>query len=144
MRVPREGGPPLRHVDQTDVVRTIVGLLESGRGKGRIYNLSQDVALALEEFLDLLSGALGTPIRTVALPRRVLEAEGLLPGCSPFSTRWMSVIDNRRARDELGLSFTAPQVYLPRIVAAGVGLDPAAAPGYARRAQELALARSVA
>ncbi|MFN2431700.1 MAG: NAD-dependent epimerase/dehydratase family protein [Gemmatimonadota bacterium] len=137
--VPEGPARPLRHVDRTDVVRAVAQLLETGMGKGRVYNLSQDEALPLEEFLRILAEALGAPIRTAALPRAMLEAEDLLPACSPFSDRWMSVIDNGRAKRELGLRFTPPQEYLPRIVRAGLDPGPAGVPGYENRPRELAL-----
>src|SRR5262249_23621832 len=49
--VPDEGNRPIRHIDQTDVVAMIIEMLERGLGKGQAYNLGQDDAWALEDFL---------------------------------------------------------------------------------------------
>ena len=50
---------PLRHVYGKDVVSAIVKLAESGIGKGRAYNISQDETLTIDEFLELLAGLMG-------------------------------------------------------------------------------------
>ena len=40
----------------------------------------------------------------VRVRRDLLEANGFLPDCSPFSERWMSELDNTRSKQELGMS----------------------------------------
>ena len=133
----------LRHVYYADVVRAIRDLLESGTGKGRVYNLSQDEAITLQEFLAILGGALGVEPRCVVAPRARLEREGLLPDCSPFSGRSMSIIDNSRAKRELGCGFTGPAEYLPTVARRCLETAPDEVPGYSQRVRELGVSSEI-
>lgn len=114
--VPDKPDHPLRHVYSQDVVNTIVMLLETGKGKGRAYNISQDETVSLDEFLTLLGEMLGTQPDIVRVERSLLEANGFLPDCSPFSDIWMSELDNRRSREELGIQYTPLPIYLETLV----------------------------
>jgi nucleoside-diphosphate-sugar epimerase len=138
---PLEGGPRLRHIHQADVVTGVVRLLETDAGKGRAYNLAQDDLWTLEELLDRLGEILGVEVEVERRPRAELEAAGLFPACSPFSNPWMSILDNERAKEELGLRFMGFDDYLPELVEyfRDPALEPPAA--YARqRDREKALA----
>lgn len=142
-----DGGPillpagphlPVRHVDAVDVVRAIVELLETGRGVGRAYNLSQAETLPIEECLERLARSLGRPLELVRLPRARLLAEGLLPAASPFSNPWMSELDPARARAELNFAATPFDTTMARLARHYATLPPPA--GYAQRPRELVLA----
>lgn len=107
----------LRHVYVGDVVRAIGALIDQpGVGLGRAYNISQEETLSLEEFLDILGAVMGVGVEIVRVKRDVLEANGFLPDCSPFSERWMSELDNTRSKVELGITYTPVRDYLARIV----------------------------
>lgn len=145
----RDGGPilipdgphlALRHVYGGDVVATIARLLETDAGLGRAYNIAQDETLTIEEFLGLLAGLVVGELRLLRVPRPRLESLGLLPDCSPFSERWMSELDNRRAKRDLDLSVTALPIYLKRLVEHDAGRRFPSPPGYARRSEELSIA----
>ncbi|HET6341393.1 MAG TPA: NAD-dependent epimerase/dehydratase family protein [Gemmatimonadota bacterium] len=139
--VPRDGTPRIRHVQQADVVTAIVRLIETGRGKGAAYNVAQDDLWTLDELLHRVAALLGVELDVVPLPRVELEAAGLFPACCPFANPWMSILDNRRAREELGLTFMGFDDYLPDLV--GYFRDPSLEPpaNYARqREREKALA----
>ena len=114
--IPEDAGLPLRHVYCADVARATVDLLESGRGKGRAFNLSQDETVTLDEFLMMLASLIPAKLQIVRLPRARLNESNLLPGCSPFSGLWMSVLDNRRSKEELGVVYTPLAAYLESIV----------------------------
>jgi nucleoside-diphosphate-sugar epimerase len=144
-----DGGPillpagddlPVRHVYGADVAAAVDRVIRSGLGKGRAYNVGQDETLSLDEFLSALSDVAGRPARTVRLPRALLEDEGLIPACSPFSGRWMSSLDNALGKQELGLAYTPFAEYLPRLVDHYLSGDVPPPAGYARRADELRLA----
>lgn len=142
--VPDRPAYALRHVYGGDVVRAVLRVAATGWGRGDAVNVSQDETLSLDDFLALLGRIAGREVRTVRVPREALEARGLLPACSPFSGRWMSELDNRRSREELGLAYTPLAVYLERLVAHHRARDPRERPaGYARRAEELALAKEL-
>ncbi|MGH7572639.1 MAG: NAD-dependent epimerase/dehydratase family protein [Gemmatimonadota bacterium] len=139
--VPLEEGPRLRHVHQADVVAAVLRLLESGAGQGRAYNLAQNDLWTLDEFLNRLAALLGVEPEVVHRPRADLEATGLFPACSPFSNPWMSVLDNRRAKEDLGLRFAGFEDYLPDLVERFRDSDLELPPSYARqRDREKALA----
>jgi len=129
----------IRHVDAADVVRAVADLVERGAGRGHAYNLGQDETLSIEECLGLLARAAGRPLALVRVARATLVAEELLPACSPFSGTWMSALDNRRSKAELGVAYTPFAATLERLVRHYARLPPP--PGYAQRPRELALAR---
>lgn len=147
----KDGGPvlvptgpqvPVRHVYGRDVVAAILTLLRAGPGRGRAYNISQDETVSLREFLELLAHTAGYELRLAFLDRGLLEARGLLPDCSPFSGLWMSALDNRRSKEELGIQYTPLPVYLQRLVAHYEASPPLSLEGYSRRQDEIELARS--
>lgn len=150
----RDGGPivapaevrhPLRHVYGGDVVRIVADLIARGEGKGRAYNLCQDETFSLEEFLALAARIAGTRAPDVVrVPLAELEHRALFPACSPFSDPWMSALDNRRSRQELGAWYTPAEYYLGRLAAAYCRAPRRVPAGYLRRAEELALASAMA
>lgn len=139
--VPEEGGPGIRHVHQADVVASILHLLVTGAGKGAAYNLAQDDLWTVDQLVDRVAGLLGLEAEVARLPRARLEAEGLFPACAPFVNPWMSILDNRRAKSELGLGFAGFDDYLPGLVEhlRDPALDPPAS-YTGQRAREIALA----
>jgi nucleoside-diphosphate-sugar epimerase len=131
--VPEGAGLPLRHVYGGDVLTAAL----LGR-PGRAYNISQDETLTIDDFLDRLAKAAGKPLRIVRVPREKLNAMNLLPACSPFSGEWMSVLDNQRSKQELGMKYTSVNDYLNRLVAYHQQQPRHEPPGYAQqRALEL-------
>jgi len=122
----KDGGPilvpetpqhPLRHVYADDVVQAIITLINTGTGKGRAYNISQDETVPLPEFLALVGEFMGyEPPHLIEVKRSILVANGFLPDCSPFSDRWMSELANERSKEELGMRYTPLRTYLERIV----------------------------
>ena len=71
------------------------------------------------------------------------EANGFLPDCSPFSERWMSELDNRRSKAELGIDYTPLRTTLERIVAYYQTHEPPQPVSYRRRHAEKQLAMQV-
>ncbi len=72
-------------------------------------------------------------MRTVPVPRTRLDAAGLLPGCSPWSGRWMSVLDNARSHALLGMRYTPASTWLPPLVEAAQARPANGIPGYEMR-----------
>jgi nucleoside-diphosphate-sugar epimerase len=145
----KDGGPilvptsprhPLRHVYSGDVVEAIATVVESGRGKGRAYNVSQDETVPLPRLLEMVAERLRVPVRIQDVPRETLVAQGLLPDASPFSEVWMSELDNALGKSELGLRYTPLPVQLDRIVASYESAPPPLPESYRRRAVETSLA----
>ncbi len=146
----KDGGPilvpetpdyPLRHVYAADVVRAIQLLMKTGKGKGRAYNLSQDETLSLDEFLSLLGEQVGVEPQIMRVRRSLLEANGFLPDCSPFSERWMSELDNSLSKAELGVTYTPVRDYLGKLAAHYLNRPPSKPPvGYRRRRAEIQFA----
>jgi hypothetical protein len=95
----------------------------------------------LSEFLRTLAEIANAELRIHHLPRAVLERHELIPDCSPFSGSWMSMLDNRRSIDELGMRYTPQDVYLRRLVEHFSRNSAEDIPGYRRRALELQVAK---
>jgi nucleoside-diphosphate-sugar epimerase len=145
MLIPEEPGLPLRHVYVRDVAALIAGLVMSGGGIGRAYNVSWGESMSLTRFIGLLASLMHRSAEIVRAPRAELERRGLLPDCSPFSGKWMSELDPSSSVRELEFDadYTTPDEYLRRLIADHErrwrldGLVPA---GYGRRAEEIAFA----
>jgi nucleoside-diphosphate-sugar epimerase len=129
----------LRHIYAGDVVRAVTRILEGQLARGKAYNVSQDETTTLDEYLDILGGIMGARPQLIRVKRDLLEANGFLPDCSPFSERWMSEIDNAPGKRDLGLTYTPLPVYLARIVAFYADNPPPPPAGYRRRRAELTL-----
>ena len=140
--LPDGGERPVRHVYGAAVARATASLLGRPETFGRAYNLAQDETPTLRDILTICAELVGAPPRLVSVPAAEIEAAGLEPvSISPFSGRWMSFLDPARAKAELGFRHEPLREYLGRIVAAFLAQLPAAPPaGYARRADEVALA----
>jgi nucleoside-diphosphate-sugar epimerase len=145
----RDGGPillpsgkhlSLRHIYVADVVQAIVRVIESGSGKGRAYNISQDETLTIDEFIATLARMVGVEAQPVRIPATVLEELDLIPDCSPFSDPWMSELDNQRSKRDLGMQYTPPSVYLERMVDYFASHQIPTPDGYRRRSEEIRLA----
>jgi nucleoside-diphosphate-sugar epimerase len=138
--VPEEPGPPLKHIHQADVVNAVLKIVENGAGKHRAYNVAQDDAWTFAQFLDRLAGLLGVVPRVVRRPRDELVQAGLFPACSPLSSPWMSVLDNTRVKEDLGITFRGFEHYLPGLVDHYRAAELAPAGYVSQRARERALA----
>ncbi len=114
--VPETPDYPLRHIYAGDAVRAMQLVLEKGMGKGRAFNISQDETVSLDEFLGVLGDRLGVTPQIIRVRRSLLEKNGFLPDCSPFSDRWMSELDNTRSKVELGMTYTPLEEYLAKLV----------------------------
>ena len=104
--VPDEPDYVLNHVYAPDVVNVITGLIKSGAGKGRAYNIAQDEHISHENFLLMLADIMGVQARVVTAGRSELVANGFLPDCAPFSERWMSALDNGLSKSDLDVAYT--------------------------------------
>jgi nucleoside-diphosphate-sugar epimerase len=124
--LPDGGERPIRHVYGAAVARASATML--GRA----------------EMLTITAELLGAPPRFVPLLAPDIQAAGLeVAAVSPFSGRWMSFLDPRRAKAELGFRHEPLREYLGRIVAAFLAAPPASPPpSLACRADERALAES--
>jgi nucleoside-diphosphate-sugar epimerase len=130
----------LRHVFGGDVVAATLRADEPGVPAGSCLNISQDETLRLEEMLAPIGRQLQRAVTFVRRPRAELERLGLLPGCSPWSGRWMSQLANERARQVLGLRFTPPAEYLPALVETARALPASRVVGYQQRPGEAGVA----
>jgi nucleoside-diphosphate-sugar epimerase len=104
--VPDQPNYVLNHVYGLDVVKVIADLIEGDAGRGKAYNIAQDEHISHADFLSALAAITGAQARTVTARRGDLVAHGFLPDCAPFSERWMSALDNRLSKDELGVAYT--------------------------------------
>lgn len=147
----RDGGPillpetpnhPLRHIYAGDAVRALQLVIDTGLGKGKAYNFSQDETVNIDEFLKMVGGFLGVKPRLRRFKYSELEANGFLPDCSPFTDRWMSEITNDLSKTELGMTYTPLETYLETLTLYYDRNKPSVPVGYRRRNAELQFAES--
>ncbi len=134
--VPEQPNYPLRHVYTADVVNVIMHLINTGMGKGKAYNISQDETVSIGEFLTILGELVGLEPQIRMVDRSLLVANGFLPDCSPFSELWMSELDNTLSKTELGATYTPLREYMARIVTYYTENPPKLPTGYKRRKSE--------
>lgn len=145
----KDGGPilvpttpnfALRHIYSGDVITAILKVIEHGPGTGRAYNISQEETVSLDSFLTTVGELVGHEPQFVRVQRSLLEANGFLPDCSPFSERWMSELSNERSKAELGMVYSPMREYLGKIIASYEHTPPATPASYRRRQAEKLLA----
>jgi nucleoside-diphosphate-sugar epimerase len=143
--VPDGGAHQVRHVAGQEVARLLCGLMGRAETFGQAYNVAQREAPSLLALLTSLRELLGSRAELVPVPSSRLHAAGLVPvEVSPFSGRWMSLLDPSRAARDLGFLHAPLQEVLHGVAASFLAHPPPDRPkGYARRAEELALARAL-
>ncbi len=134
--VPDKPDHALRHVYTADVVNVVSHLINTGAGKGKAYNISQDETVTIDEFLDMLGKLMGLETNIRRVERSLLEANGFMPECSPFSEMWMSELDNTISKTELGATYTPLREYMAKIVTYYTENPPKQPAGYKRRKAE--------
>ncbi|MCC6554670.1 MAG: NAD-dependent epimerase/dehydratase family protein [Polyangiaceae bacterium] len=140
--VPDGGTQRVRHAFAVDVADAILKVLVSPHSIGQAYNFCHREAPTLAGLLSMIAEALGAFPRFVPVPSSEIVAAGLdLRALSPFSSRWMSLLDPGRAEGELGIHHRPLDRCIEEAVTCLLA-HPAAEPppGYARRPDELALA----
>jgi nucleoside-diphosphate-sugar epimerase len=140
--LPGGGEERCRHVYGRDVARATLELLGNAKTFGQAYNLCSDEILTTREVLTELARVAGVAPRFVSVPAKELRDRGILPKeISPFSQKWMSLLDPERARRELGFVPTPLLTQLECIVASVLANFPPRPPdGYRHRELELELA----
>ena len=144
--VPEGGTNPIRHVYAGEVVRLVLALLGRPDTFGQAYNVCQQEAPSLFAYLRLLAGAMGSVAPILSVSRDALQDAGLQPtAVSPFSGRWVSLLDPARARADLGFAHRPMEECLRSVVASFFAHPPAdRPPTYAGRPREIELARRLA
>jgi nucleoside-diphosphate-sugar epimerase len=141
-----EGGRQLvRFVYAGDVAEALLALALTPRWPAEpALNFAQPDELPLREFLERVAGLAGATPRFVDVDREALERASLADTCAPYWGRWCSRPDPARATVTIGVRARAVDEYLPGVARAHLRPPrPASHPGYARRAEEIALARSL-
>jgi len=138
--VPEEPGAPLRHLYAADVVEGVVRAMTVAEA-GSAYNVASDDLWSHRGFVARVAELMGVDARVVQLPRVRLVAAGLFPACAPFASPWMSILDNARAKADLGLSPLGFEGFLPRLVGGLLARPPEPTAAFlAQRASERRLA----
>lgn len=138
--VPGGGRQPVRFVDAADVGRAVARIAEQPP-RSSVYHLAQPDVLPLHDVLACMADCVGMSARIVDVAEPELEAAGLDRSCSPWSGRWVSVLDPSLAVAEWGFEAKRLAEYMPRVVRDLLEHRPDAShPGFARRARERELA----
>jgi nucleoside-diphosphate-sugar epimerase len=146
-----DGGPLLlsrgdavaRHVYRGAVVDAICQIVEMPPAPGDAYNLAQRETPTVRELVELIARRAGASPRIVEIEPAAIEQAGLsVRAASPFSSRWMSLLDPSRAEHELGFVHPPLETYVDAILAELLASWPSTPPdGYQQRAAELRLVR---
>ena len=144
--LPDDGAQRVRFLHAGDAAKALLALADASRWPGEpALNLAQPDEPTLREFLEQVAALAGVAPRFVPVPARELRAAGLADTCAPYWGRWCSRPDPTRAIAALGVRPRATPEYLPGVVRAHLEQPPGRShPGYARRAEELALAARLA
>ena len=144
--LPEAGVQPVRFVYAGDAAAALVALAERTVWPALpALNLAQPDECTLREFLESVARIAGLPARFVPVTAEALARAGLDESCAPYYGRWCSRPDPSYALGELALATRTVPEYLPAVVRAHLAHPPAVShPGYARRAEELALAARLA
>jgi nucleoside-diphosphate-sugar epimerase len=119
-----DGGPILceeperriRHVDATDVARTIVELIEHPRAEGEAYNQTHDETPTNAEVIAMLAREIGATPRIVQMSAERMRAAGLDPSAAfPFRGS-MSFLDPAKIR-ALGIGHAPLAHTIAKVVA---------------------------
>ncbi|MRG98438.1 NAD-dependent epimerase/dehydratase family protein [Polyangium spumosum] len=140
--VPDGGTHPVRHVYAGEVARFLAEILGREQTFGEAYNVSQRETPSLVELLGLLQGMLGSRARFAAVASSDLVAAGLsVREISPFSSKWMSMLDPSKAEAELGFRHEPLVTSLGKIVASFLAYGyTTPLEGYEARSKEIELA----
>jgi len=143
--LPEGGRQVVRFVYAGSVAEALLALATSRSWPAeRALNFAQADELPLRAFLERVAVLAGATPRLVDVDRATLERAGLADTCAPYWGRWCSRPDPARALATLAVRPRAVDEYLPGVVRAHLEAPrPASHPGYARRAEEIALARSL-
>ena len=134
--IPDGGTEIARHVYGQDVAITIANLLGDERVFGRSYNLAQEEMPSVFDLVGMVIERLGAPDNRVIVPGD--ELGELRPrDISPFSLKWMSLIDPSLAKRDLGFRHRPLGVYLSSIIQSFLSFPPHEPPeNYKRRELE--------
>lgn len=132
-----------RHVYSGAVIDCLLRLVDVPPPAGHAFNLAQAEQPTVRELVERIAHRVGARPELVDVPPDALEAAGLsVRAASPFSSRWMSLIDPGRAIAELGFTHPPLATYLDSILASLFAAWPTTPPpGYDQRADELAFLR---
>jgi len=142
--LPEGGEQPVRFLWVEDIARTLLGWLARGPLPAPVYHIAQPDIVPLREVLERMASAAGLRTEFVAVDWEALAAAGLDRDCATYSGHWVSVLDPGLAARDWGFTATPLDGYLGEVVRAHLDRRPATShPGYARRAIELELARTL-
>lgn len=143
--LPDGGAHAVRASYAGEIARAIAGILGDSKTFGEAYNLCQRETPSLAEMLAQCAEMLGARPRFVAVPSQRLLQRGIDPASiSPFSARWMSMLDPSKAEAELGFHHEPLDRYLGKIIASYLAHPPPSPPeGYAHRRDEVELIESL-
>lgn len=140
--VPEGGAQTVRFMWVEDVAKTIVQVLDRWPLPSAVYHVAQPDVLTLRDVIERLAALAGRRSVIESVAADALSAAQIGPECSPYSGRWVSVLDPGRAEREWGFTATPLDGYLSAVVRAHLERPPPSShPGYANRGLELALAR---
>lgn len=149
MLIPGQLDQPLRFVWSEDIARVVVAIATKGIGainaQGlHALNWAQPDVLSVAEFIRLLAVELGVQVpQLVPCTQAQLDAAGLDASCSPYVSRWCSVVDPTRAQQLLQRVATPCAESVRHVLRAMVEASTPNTASYALREAEVQLAANL-
>lgn len=110
--LPEGGDKPIRHVYVGDVVEAVLSVFQVEKTRGKVYNLASDEVMPLHQFIQLAARLLEKPLEVLEIPVSLMHEYEIPESISPFSGRWVSVLDPSLAGEEIGFRPTPVQQWL--------------------------------
>ena len=142
--LPGSGDQPVRFLWVEDVIRAVIRILDRWPLPSPVYHLAQPDIISLRHAIEQFASCAGRALDWVAVDEPALAGAGLDGNVSPYSGRWVSVLDPGLAAREWGFEATSFEHYVGEVVRAHIDHPPAVSDmGYESRACEIALARAL-
>ncbi len=142
--LPDGGTTVIRHIYIGDVANTATEILNNEKTKGQVYNLTQSEVLDLKSFIELCASIMKRGVKFVETSIAEIIKNGLDISLSPFTSRWVSLLDPSKAERELNFKSTPIRDWLKSTIDWFTGEYKGEKPGnYGQRSREIEFSRSL-
>ncbi|MFO7867404.1 MAG: NAD-dependent epimerase/dehydratase family protein [Candidatus Aminicenantes bacterium] len=114
--LPDGGRNAFTHVYQGDIVRTLSKNLLNKTALGKVYNLAQQRAVTLKDFILKSANIMDRKVDTETIPVEIMKEQGISMDFSPFFNKRPFILDTRRAEKDLNYESLSVEEWLSRTV----------------------------
>lgn len=132
--------PLIRHVYCDDLATAYDKVLLNCQCSNETYNLASVEIVSLHTLIEIIADVLGRDLRTVNVPSKVLEAEGLLEFAHPLLRTGDLIPDITKAQQQFGWKSTPVREWIKALCDWYLATPGENSWGYSLRARELQIA----